>query len=96
MRIALLPCSNRRIQRVISLALIMLVIGFAPAALAQRSIDEAVEELARELASQIGEQRVSSIAVLQFANLSGGQTKRERNIADKLARAISQKSGLRC
>lgn len=78
---------------------LLLLLGLAlssllPSVVLARTIDEAVEQLAESLGRQLQSQQVSNLTILQFTNLSGGQTRLEENLADGLARAVSAKTSL--
>ena len=66
----------------------------APAIAWSRTMDEAIAQIAESLGRQIQNQQVSNLTTLQFTNISGGQTRREENLADGIARAVSARTSL--
>ncbi len=58
-----------------------------------RSFEEAVDDLSARLGRQLGEQQVDSFGALEFTNLDGPQTSRERIVVDQVARRIGTTTG---
>lgn len=55
-----------------------------------RSIEEAIDDLGTRLGRQLANQQVGSFGALQFTNLDGSQTEREKIVADGIARRIGR------